>query len=161
MLSRRVGIGLAQAGLVALTAVANGCAGGTNPPAQIEAVRFAPGLMIELGAMIKTVSGLYYRDLEPGRGAPMAVGQTVVVRYRGQLVDGTPFDATAPNGDPIEFRLGAGRVIGGWDEGIVGMKVGGKRQLVVPAALGYGARGSGPIPPHAILVFTIELVGVR
>ncbi len=156
MLGGRVGIGL-----MALTGVITACAGAPTPQAQVEAVRFAPELMIELSAMTKTVSGLYFRDHVVGRGSPVGVGQTVAVRYRGQLVDGTQFDATGPGADPIVFRLGAARVIGGWDEGIAGMRVGGRRQLVVPPALGYGARGSGPIPPNAILVFTIELVGTR
>jgi peptidylprolyl isomerase len=107
-----------------------------------------------------TESGLKYYDLVEGTGDAAATGQTVVVNYTGWLEDGTQFD-TSIGADPFSFKLGAGSVIPGWDEGLVGMKVGGKRQLVIPAALGYGDSGSGIIPGGATLIFEVELVEIQ
>lgn len=110
----------------------------------------------------KTASGLGYTILTPGTGAEAKAGQTVRVNYTGWLTDGTKFDSSLDTGSPFEFELGAGMVIKGWDEGVVGMKVGEKRKLVIPPALGYGARGAGGvIPPNATLVFEVDLVSVR
>ena len=95
-----------------------------------------------------------------GTGARADSGKTVSVHYTGYLADGTMFE-TSTKGTPIEFPLGQGRVVQGWDQGLPGMKVGGKRQLVIPASLGYGEMGSGPIPAGAIMVFTVELMGVK
>ena len=117
----------------------------------IESTTFAPSLGVNLSASTKTASGLYYRDIRVGTGATLAAGQNVNVRYVGSFVNGTTFDA-----GPIPFQLGVGRVIKGWDEGLVGMKVGGSRQLIIPPSLAYGATGSGPIPPNTVLVFTVE-----
>jgi FKBP-type peptidyl-prolyl cis-trans isomerase len=112
--------------------------------------------------MTKTASGLYYKDLVTGTGATAAAGYTVRVAYSGWLVNGQQFDGTEKKVPPyFEFLLNAGKVIKGWDEGVQGMKVGGKRQLVIPPALGYGDNGSGSIPGKAILVFEITLLQVR
>ncbi len=108
-----------------------------------------------------TKSGLKYKDLAPGSGATATQGKTARVHYTGWLVDGTKFDSSVDRGQPFEFKVGAGQVIKGWDEGVAGMKVGGKRKLVIPPALGYGARGAGGvIPPEATLIFEVELLGL-
>ena len=109
------------------------------------------------------------QDLEPGSGTAVAAGQTAVVHYTGWLYDaaapenkGRKFDSSRDHGDPFSFRVGGGEVIRGWDQGVVGMKVGGKRRLVIPPELGYGDRGAGGvIPGGATLVFDVELVGIR
>ncbi len=112
--------------------------------------------------MVTTASGLQYEDLTEGTGATAKSGDNVEVHYTGWLTDGTKFDSSKDRGRPFGFQVGAGRVIKGWDEGVAGMKIGGKRKLTIPAALGYGARGAGKdIPPNATLVFEVELLGVR
>lgn len=109
-----------------------------------------------------TASGLKYTDLQTGEGAEAQAGKTVDVHYTGWLENGTRFDSSKDRGRPFSFALGAGQVIRGWDEGVAGMKVGGKRKLTIPADLGYGARGAGGvIPPNATLIFEVELLGVR
>jgi FKBP-type peptidyl-prolyl cis-trans isomerase len=113
------------------------------------------------GPGVTTASGLQYWDLKVGNGATAAPGQTVSVHYTGWLSGGGKFDSSVDRSQPFQFPLGAGRVIKGWDEGVAGMKVGGKRQLRIPPALGYGSRGVGPIPPDATLVFDVELLGVK
>jgi FKBP-type peptidyl-prolyl cis-trans isomerase FkpA len=112
------------------------------------------------GKPITTASGLQYWDLKVGNGAVAASGDIVSVHYTGWLTDGTKFDSSHDHGGPLRFWLGKGNVIKGWDEGVVGMRVGGKRQLHVPSRLGYGTRGSGNIPPNADLVFDVELLVV-
>jgi FKBP-type peptidyl-prolyl cis-trans isomerase FkpA len=109
-------------------------------------------------------SGLLYEDTTEGTGDAAVVGKNVTVHYTGWLfndgVQGAKFDSSKDRGDPFVFRLGAGMVIQGWDEGVAGMKVGGARTLIIPAALGYGARGAGGvIPPNATLKFDVELLG--
>jgi FKBP-type peptidyl-prolyl cis-trans isomerase FkpA len=112
--------------------------------------------------MTTTPSGLKYEDLQPGAGDAAKAGDTVDVHYTGWLTDGSKFDSSVDRGQPFSFKLGAGRVIKGWDEGVAGMKVGGKRKLTIPAALGYGARGAGSdIPPNSVLVFDVELLKIR
>lgn len=111
-------------------------------------------------------SGLKYQEETVGTGAEAVPGKTVQVHYTGWLdkggEKGAKFDSSRDRGDPFDFRLGAGQVIKGWDEGVAGMKVGGKRTLIIPAELGYGARGAGGvIPPNATLIFDVELLGVR
>lgn len=112
---------------------------------------------------MKTDSGLEYIEIEPGTGAQAMPGKTVSVHYTGKLQsNGQVFDSSHTRGQPIEFKLGTGRVIKGWDEGIALMKVGGKAQLIIPPELGYGSRGAGGvIPPNATLVFDVELVAVK
>jgi hypothetical protein len=125
---------------------------------------FAPGLRGGgAGAEVTTASGLKYTDLVVGTGPSPQPGQTAVVHYTGTLEsDGTKFDSSRDKGQPYSFALGRGEVIKGWDEGIATMKVGGRRRLVVPAALGYGGRGRPPrIPGGATLVFDVELLDVR
>lgn len=113
------------------------------------------------GKEIVTSSGLQYIDQVVGTGEVAKAGQTVSVHYTGWLTNGTKFDSSVDRGQPFSFPLGAGRVIKGWDEGVQGMKVGGKRKLTIPANLGYGARGAGGvIPPNATLVFDVELLSV-
>ena len=115
--------------------------------------------------MITTPSGLQYEDTVEGSGALAQAGQQVSVHYTGWLyndgVKGAKFDSSKDRGDPFGFGLGAGMVIKGWDEGVQGMKVGGTRLLVIPAALGYGTRGAGgTIPPNATLMFEVDLLAV-
>lgn len=108
-----------------------------------------------------TSSGLIIDELIVGSGATAAAGQNVKVHYTGWLADGTKFDSTKDRNDPLIFPLGAGRVIKGWDEGLQGMKVGGRRKLTVPPTLAYGMRGAGGVvPPNATLVFEMELLGI-
>lgn len=115
-----------------------------------------------LGAKaVTTPSGLKYEDIVVGTGPSPQTGQEVSVHYTGTLEDGTKFDSSLDRGEPLKFPIGVGRVIKGWDEGVMTMKVGGKRKLVIPPQLGYGARGIGPIPPNATLVFEVELLGVN
>ena len=108
-----------------------------------------------------TDSGLRYYDIVEGDGAEATSGSTVTVNYTGWLTDNVKFDSSLDSGVPFPFTLGTGAVIPGWDEGVAGMKVGGKRQLVIPAELGYGETGSGSIPPGATLVFEVELLDVQ
>jgi FKBP-type peptidyl-prolyl cis-trans isomerase FkpA len=109
-----------------------------------------------------TASGLQIEELVVGSGNAATAGQKVSVHYTGWLTNGTKFDSSKDRGEPFIFPLGKGHVIRGWDEGVAGMKVGGKRKLTIPPALGYGARGAGGvIPPNATLVFDVELLDVR
>jgi FKBP-type peptidyl-prolyl cis-trans isomerase len=108
------------------------------------------------------MSELIIEDLTVGDGATAAAGQSVSVHYTGWLTNGTKFDSSVDRNDPFEFNLGRGQVIPGWDQGVAGMKVGGKRKLTIPPELGYGSRGAGGvIPPNATLVFEVELLGIR
>ena len=108
------------------------------------------------------MSELIIEDLVVGNGATAQAGQSVVVHYTGWLTSGQKFDSSVDRNDPFDFRLGAGQVIPGWDQGVAGMQVGGKRKLTIPPDLAYGSRGAGGvIPPNATLVFEVELLAVR
>jgi FKBP-type peptidyl-prolyl cis-trans isomerase len=112
--------------------------------------------------MTKTPSGLRFQDLVPGDGAEASAGKTVSVHYTGWLPNGEKFDSSRDRDQPFGFTLGAGQVIAGWDEGVAGMRVGGRRKLVIPPDLGYGTAGAPPdIPPGATLVFDVELLNVH
>ncbi|NTW01656.1 MAG: FKBP-type peptidyl-prolyl cis-trans isomerase [Oscillochloris sp.] len=109
-----------------------------------------------------TPTGLKYYDLEVGSGIEAATGKTAVVHYTGWLTDGTMFDSSLSRGETFSFPIGGGRVIKGWDQGVAGMRIGGKRQLLIPSDLGYGARGAGGvIPPNATLIFEVELIDLK
>jgi FKBP-type peptidyl-prolyl cis-trans isomerase FkpA len=119
-------------------------------------------LAADTATMTRTGSGLRYHDVTVGQGAEATPGHKVKVHYTGWLLNGKKFDSSRDRGEPFEFTLGAGQVIAGWDEGVAGMKVGGRRKLVIPSDLGYGAGGAPPdIPPGATLVFDVELLDVR
>jgi FKBP-type peptidyl-prolyl cis-trans isomerase len=107
------------------------------------------------------VTELQSTDLTVGTGAEAATGKTVSVHYTGTLTNGTKFDSSVDRGTPFEFTLGEGRVIQGWEQGVKGMKVGGKRKLVIPPSLGYGSQANGSIPANSTLIFEIELLGVK
>jgi FKBP-type peptidyl-prolyl cis-trans isomerase len=114
------------------------------------------------GQTVTTPSGLKYTEEKLGTGAEAKPGMVVSVHYTGTLTNGKKFDSSHDRNEPIKFVLGTGRVIKGWDEGIAGMKVGGKRKLVIPPDLGYGARGAPPdIPPNATLLFDVELMDAK
>ncbi len=124
---------------------------------------FDPSLHVDLKASTKLPDGLYYKDITVGSGDEAKAGNIVAVQYVGWLTNGKQFDATQAGAAPFTFQLGTGSVIKGWDEGVAGMKVGGRRQLIIPADLGYGAMGAGDgvIPPNATLVFVVDLMGVK
>ena len=112
--------------------------------------------------MITSASGLQYEDVVVGTGASPQPGQTVSVHYTGTLTNGSKFDSSRDRGQQFQFVIGVGTVIKGWDEGVMSMKVGGRRKLTIPPQLGYGARGAGKvIPPNATLVFDVELIDVK
>jgi peptidylprolyl isomerase len=116
--------------------------------------------------VMTTADGLKIIDTQPGSGASPQTGQTCVMHYTGWLYEngtkGKKFDSSVDRGQPFEFKIGVGQVIRGWDEGVATMKVGGKRTLIIPPELGYGARGAGGvIPPNATLIFDVELLGVK
>jgi FKBP-type peptidyl-prolyl cis-trans isomerase FkpA len=131
---------------------------GNRPPQ----AGFSAALGVDTAAMTKTPSGLRYQDVAQGEGKTAAAGRMVRVHLTGWLPNGEKFDSSRDRDEPFEFSLGAGQVIAGWDEGVAGMKVGGKRKLVIPPDLAYGTAGAPPdIPPGATLVFEVELLDVR
>ena len=143
--------------------------GGRIPPnstliMEVELLEVKPLLLpteIDEGDFTETESGLRYYDIVVGDGTTAETGNTVTVNYTGWLTDNVKFDSSIDSGVPFPFTLGTGAVIAGWEEGVAGMKVGGIRQLIIPAALGYGDTGSGIIPPGATLVFEVELMDVQ
>lgn len=124
---------------------------------------FAEGPPKVSGEPTTTASGLKYWEVKVGTGTTAEKGKTVKVHYTGWLTNGKKFDSSVDRGEPFEFRLGAGQVIKGWDEGVAGMKVGGRRRLEIPPDLAYGSRGvgGGLIPPNSTLLFDVELLGVK
>jgi FKBP-type peptidyl-prolyl cis-trans isomerase FkpA len=143
--------------LIGLTA----CGGKADRTVKAQA-GFSPSLGVDTAAMTKTPSGLRYQDLEKGNGTEATAGKSVQVHYTGWLPNGEKFDSSHDRNEPFSFTLGAGQVIAGWDEGVAGMKVGGRRKLVIPPDLAYGTAGAPPdIPPGATLVFDVELLNVR
>jgi FKBP-type peptidyl-prolyl cis-trans isomerase FkpA len=148
--------------LVLLLAGVLGCGGKADRGGAARAGGFNAALGIDTAAMTKTPSGLRYQDVALGTGTPATAGKTVSVHYTGWLPNGEKFDSSRDRNQPFGFTLGAGQVIAGWDEGVAGMKVGGRRKLVIPPDLGYGTAGAPPdIPPGATLVFDVELLDVR
>ena len=127
---------------------------------EIVSTTFAPALNVDLSTMTKTASGLYYRDSIVGTGTTASSRDSVRVNYIGWLTTGVQFDNSFSRGSPIAFSLGRSAVIAGWDEGIVNMRAGGWRKLVIPPQLAYGDQGVGSIPPNSILVFNVQLVSV-
>ena len=119
------------------------------------------GLALGCGRKTRMVGGVSIEDLKVGSGAIATPGKMLSVHYTGRLPEGTKFDSSYDAGAPFEFELGSGKVIKGWDLGIEGMRVGGKRKLTIPPEFAYGSLSGGAIPPHATLVFDVELMGVR
>ncbi len=104
---------------------------------------------------------LKIEDIQAGTGQEVKSGDNIVIHYKGTLTDGTKFDSSYDRGQPFETQIGVGQVIKGWDEGVIGMKVGGKRKLTIPPSLGYGEQAMGSIPPNSTLIFEVELVGIK
>jgi FKBP-type peptidyl-prolyl cis-trans isomerase len=130
--------------------------------AELEELEFAPSLGVDLDEMTRTREGVYYEGLAPGSGEEATVNSAVSIHYLGWLPDGELFDSSLARGEPMEFTLGFREVIPGWEEGIRGMREGGRRLLVIPPDLAYGDQGvRGAVPPNATLVFEIQLVEVR
>jgi FKBP-type peptidyl-prolyl cis-trans isomerase FkpA len=148
--------------LIAVATLVTGCLGGDPFIPEIDKVYFDPSLNVDLEASTKTASGLYYRDITVGDGAEVdtAPGDSVGVRYTGWLRNAEQFDSNVSAASPLRFKVGAPGIIAGFDQGVRGMKVNGRRQIIVPPNLGYGAPGSGPIPPYSILVFEITLQAI-
>ena len=148
--------------VIAVVAVIGACGDGESTPTGVgvpEDAVFDPSLGVDLAQMTRLDGGLYIQDLIEGTGAEARVGDIAVVYYSGYLPDGTLFDRNV-TGSGFPFQIGQNRVILGWERGVPGMKVGGTRKLVIPAALGYGSRGQGPIPPNSVLVFDVELLQI-
>lgn len=152
--------GAARLAALGLTWGALGCGPGGPAPPGPEDIPFAPELGVELSAMERTPSGLYMQDLEEGSGPTAQRTSLVTVHFIGWLPDGTVVDSSL-GGEPFHFRLGGNEVIRGWNQGIPGMRRGGRRRLVVRPGLAYGSRGSARVPPGATLVFEVRLVDVR
>jgi FKBP-type peptidyl-prolyl cis-trans isomerase len=145
---------------ISLAACASG--GGATPVTRsMESIPFAAALDVNLARMTKTPAGVYYRDIEVGTGPIVRGKEDLKVHYTGWLSNGVKFDSNTNDQQPLTLPLGRGRVIKGWDDGLVGMRVGGRRQLVIPPELGYGPNRSGDIPPDAVLVFEIRVVSAK
>ena len=146
---------------LAFTACLSGAETITYPNIPIESTTFAAALNVDLAASTKTSTGLYYRELTVGNGATATASSRVSVYYGAFFANGQQFDGLVSPSAPYSFTLGTQTVIKGWEEGLVGMKVGGVRQLIVPPALAYGSSGFQAVPPNAVLVFTVTLAGVQ
>jgi FKBP-type peptidyl-prolyl cis-trans isomerase len=124
-------------------------------------LEFADELGIDLAEMRQTPSGMYVLELEEGRGLGARPGHVLSIHYTGWLINGEVFDTSAEKG-PLSFQLGARQVIRGWEEGVAGMRIGGKRRLIIPPGLAFGSRGQpGAIPPYAMLIYEIELLDIK
>ncbi len=156
-LARRV---VPLVGALLITTTGCGSDGTPDIPSNPSVEVYASSLGVTIAQMTRKSDNLFTQDLTLGTGAEAIAGRSLDVRYTGWLIDGTRFDSNV-GGAAFNFTLGAGYVISGWDQGLVGMKVGGKRKLVIGSALGYGRSGSGTIPPNATLVFDVELLAVR
>ena len=155
--ARRLARFATMAGTLMVAACAGGAPAGPLPPSDPAQLHFASELGIDLADFELTSSGLYVQDLNVGTGATARRTSRVWIYYVGWLPDGTVFDGQL-EGDPFHARLGGSEVIRGWNEGIQGMRVGGRRRLVVRPGLGYGSRGRGKVPPGATLVFELQLI---
>jgi peptidylprolyl isomerase len=162
---KRMSLGMALLLAIGLTVVLAACGDGeeeagptpTESPTQVEG-----GIPAVSGKPAITASGLSYIDIEVGTGDAPQPGQTVEVHYTGWLADGTKFDSSLDRGQPLSVVIGVGQVIQGWDEGVLSMKVGGKRRLIIPPELAYGAAGRPPaIPANAQLIFDVELLAIK
>lgn len=154
------------AGLCVAALAVAACGGDPNPREQLApqnrvAENYDDALNIELDSMRMRFNGLHVQDLEEGDGVRADSGDVVTVHYTGWLPNGTQFDSSRDRGEPFQVALGYGRVIAGWDQGIVGMRVGGRRLLVIPPGLAYGTSRRGPIPANSTLVFDVELLEVE
>jgi FKBP-type peptidyl-prolyl cis-trans isomerase len=155
---------LAAFAALVLTGCSSTSGGKTTPPATppAPAAATAANPQSALPQEVVTRDGLKYVDLKVGDGAIAETGMRAMVHYTGWLTDGTTFDSSVERGQPFSFTLGQGQVIRGWDEGVKGMRVGGKRKLTIPPDMGYGSRGAaGVIPPNATLIFDVELLDVK
>ncbi len=142
-----------------LLAATAACAGTASPPPALETA-FAPWLNIRPDSMTRRPSGVWVRDLEVGSGIPITAGDQIEVRYSVYLSDGTEVDGTGGDQPSRLFRYGRGQLIAGWDDGMQGMRVGGRRTLVIPPAQGYGSRQRGNIPAHSTLIVTVQVLDV-
>lgn len=160
---KRAAAGLAVVGITILTSCANddGYDQSALQPENRVAESYASALNVDLDAMERRPTGLHVQDVVVGDGARADSGDVVIVHYTGWLPQGKPFDSSVDRGEPLEVAIGYGRVIAGWDQGIVGMRIGGQRRLVIPPGLGYGEQGMGPIPGNSTLVFDVELLEVE
>jgi FKBP-type peptidyl-prolyl cis-trans isomerase len=147
--------------LLAAAALAAGCGDSSPTAVPIEQTTFAASLGVDLAHSTKLPSGLYYRDIDLGTGTTLASGQTVAMHYVGNFVNGQEFDSNLAPKTPYSFKLGSSQVIKGWDLGLVGMKVGGHRQLIIPPELAYGPNDFRSIPGNSVLVFTVEAVSAQ
>ncbi|HEU4628973.1 MAG TPA: FKBP-type peptidyl-prolyl cis-trans isomerase [Gemmatimonadaceae bacterium] len=147
--------------LAALLVALAGCASPGLRVDELQPSMFAPSLNVDLAASTRSPGGFYYRDLAVGGGEAVQRGDQVTVRYTGWLPNGSPLEPPRPEPSVVTFRVGGGQVIPGWERGVVGMHEGGRRQLVLPPALGYGPRTYGSVPPNSVLVFVIEVMEVR
>jgi len=156
---RRV-VALPMLGVAALLNACGGDSTAPNIPSNPAVETYASSLGVTIASMTKRSDNLYVQDLVVGTGAEAAAGRVVSVTYSGWLTSGSRFD-TNVGGRPFNFTLGAQQVIAGWDQGVLGMRVGGKRRIVIGSALGYGSQGQRPIPANSTLVFDVEVLGVQ
>lgn len=153
-------LGVLVAAPLAILAACSDASSVPDVPSNPAVETYAPALGVTIAAMTRRSDALFVQDLTVGTGAEAVAGRVVRVTYTGWLINGQRFD-TNVGGAPFSFTLGSGMVISGWDQGVAGMKVGGKRKLVIGSALAYGRSGSGPIPPNSTLVFDVELLAVQ